>query len=70
MSRLQIQPHGLFPDISFGREPSHSTGGTFTQVAAGFSGAHLEKALEPQISEKHGLPSASRVQGTHPAGEL
>jgi hypothetical protein len=41
MPRLQVQPRGLFPDISFGREPSNSTGGTFTHVAAGFPGAHL-----------------------------
>jgi hypothetical protein len=39
MPRLQVQPRGLFPDISFGREPSNSTGGTFTHVAAGFPGA-------------------------------
>ena len=46
MPRLQVQPRGLFPDISFGREPSHSTGGTFTHVAAGFLGAHLNPAVE------------------------
>ncbi len=45
MPRLQVQPRGLFPDISFGREPSNSTGGTFTHVAAGFPGAHPENSL-------------------------
>jgi hypothetical protein len=44
MPRLQVQPRGLFPDISFGREPSNSTGGTFTHVAAGFPGAHPNPA--------------------------
>ncbi len=39
MPRLQLQPRGLVPGISFGREPSNSTGGTFTRVAAGFPGA-------------------------------
>lgn len=42
MFRLQVRPRGLFPDISFGREPSNSTGGTSTHVAAGFPGAHLK----------------------------
>jgi len=46
MPRLQVQPRGLFPDISFGREPSNSTGGTFTHVAAGFPGAHPNPAFE------------------------
>jgi len=49
MPRLQVQPRGLFPDISFGREPSNSTGGTFTHVAAGFPGAHLNPAVEGAI---------------------
>ncbi len=40
MPRLQIRPHGLFPGISFGGEPSNSTGGSFTHVAASFPGAH------------------------------
>jgi hypothetical protein len=44
MPRLQVQPRGHFPDISFGREPSNSTGGTFTHVAAGFPGAHPNTA--------------------------
>jgi hypothetical protein len=46
MPRLQVQPRGLFPDISFGREPSNSTGGTFTHVAAGFPGARPKPAIE------------------------
>jgi len=40
MPRLQVPPRGFIPDISFGREPSNSTGGTFTRVASGFPGAH------------------------------
>jgi hypothetical protein len=44
MSRLQVRPRGFFPDISFGREPSNSTGGTFTRVASGFPGAHPSEA--------------------------
>jgi len=45
MPRLRIQPRGLFLDISFGREPSNSTGGTFTHMAAGFPGAHPDPAI-------------------------
>lgn len=56
MPRLQIQPHGLFPGISFGREPSNSTGGTFTHVAAGFPGAHVPR-------------QESRTDGATDAGE-
>lgn len=41
MPRLRLRPRGLIPGISCGREPSNSTGGTFTRVASGFSGAHL-----------------------------
>jgi len=37
---------GFFPDISFGREPSNSTGGTFTRVASGFPGAHPNSEVE------------------------
>jgi hypothetical protein len=40
MSRLQLQPRGFIPDIAFGREPSNSTGGTFTHVDASFPSAH------------------------------
>ena len=36
MPRLRLRPRGLIPGISFGREPSNSTGGTFTRVASGF----------------------------------
>jgi hypothetical protein len=54
MPRLQVQPRGLFPDISFGREPSNSTGGTFTHVAAGFPGAHPNPAIE--LKSPPGLP--------------
>ena len=39
MPRLRLRPRGLIPDISFGREPSNSTGGTLTRVASGFPGA-------------------------------
>jgi len=39
MPRLRLRPRGLIPDISFGREPSNSTGGTFTRLASGFPGA-------------------------------
>jgi len=46
MPRLQVRSRGLFPDISFGREPSNSTGGTFTHVASGFPGAHPKTAIE------------------------
>ena len=39
MPRLRLRPRGLIPGISFGREPSNSTGGTLTRVASGFPGA-------------------------------
>ena len=39
MPRLRLRPRGFIPGISFGREPSNSTGGTFTLVASGFPGA-------------------------------
>jgi hypothetical protein len=51
MPRLQVQPRGLFPDISFGREPSNSTGGTFTHVAAGFPGARPKTAVQHPITQ-------------------
>jgi hypothetical protein len=40
MPRLRLRPRGFIPDIAFGREPSHSTGGTFTRVDARFPSAH------------------------------
>ena len=36
---------GFIPDIAFGREPSHSTGGTFTHVDASFPSAHLNSEV-------------------------
>ena len=54
MPRLQVQPRGLFPDISFGREPSNSTGGTFTHVAAGFPGAHPNPAIKKSRFAREG----------------
>jgi hypothetical protein len=39
MPRLRLRPRDLIPGISFGREPSNSTGGTFTHMASGFPGA-------------------------------
>jgi len=51
MSRLRLQPHGLIPDIAFGREPSNSTGGTFTRVVSGFPGALLETAMRGHMPE-------------------
>jgi hypothetical protein len=41
---LRLRPRGLIPDISFGREPSNSTGGTFTRVASG-SPAHIRQPI-------------------------
>jgi len=58
MPRLQIQPRGLFPDISSGREPSNSTGGTFTHVAAGFPGALPNTAIEKFF--QNGKPGLGR----------
>ena len=46
MPRLRLRSHDLIPGISFGREPSNSTDGTFTRVASGFPGArHVEPGL-------------------------
>jgi len=53
MPRLQLQPRGLIPGISLGREPSNSTGGTFTPVASGFPGALLSPAVEIQKTLTH-----------------
>ena len=44
MPRLQVPPRGFIPDIPFGREPSNSTGGTFTRVASGFPGGAHQKS--------------------------
>ena len=35
-----VRTRDLFPDISFGHEPSNLTGGTFTHVDSGFPGTH------------------------------
>ena len=45
MPRLRPRPHGLIPGIAFGREPSHSTDGTFTRVVSGFPSALLKTAV-------------------------
>ena len=45
MPRLRLRPRGLIPGISFGREPSNSTGGTFTRVASGFPGARCSMTI-------------------------
>ena len=76
MPRLQVQPRGLFPDISFGREPSNSTGGTFTHMAAGFPGAHPNPAdltttgkagaleeEQPKVGPKGETSGSERVKG-------
>lgn|GEM_PF-2587876 len=57
MPRLWIQPRGLIPGISFGREPSNSTGGTFTGVASGFPGARAS----PKVAKMGGIPWAPMV---------
>jgi hypothetical protein len=49
MPRLQVPPRGFIPDISFGREPSNSTGGTFTRVASGFPGALPNSEVELRV---------------------
>jgi hypothetical protein len=46
MSRLRLRPRGFIPDIAFGREPSNSTGGTFTRVDASFSSARPSSAVQ------------------------
>jgi hypothetical protein len=38
-SCFRVRPRGFFPDPAFGREPSHSTGGTRARVATSFTGA-------------------------------
>ncbi len=48
MPCLQIQPRGLFLDISFGRELSNSTDGTFTHMAFAFPGAHPKTKIARQ----------------------
>ena len=75
MPRLQVQPRGLFPDISFGREPSNSTGGTFTRVAPGFPGAHPKTGVDrPQIARikqmGRGFPVIGRVLSTKHNGAV
>jgi hypothetical protein len=51
MSRLRLRPRGFIPDIAFGREPSNSTGGTFTRVDASFSSAHPSSAVQKVLFE-------------------
>jgi hypothetical protein len=55
MSRLRLRPRGFIPDIAFGREPSNSTGGTFTRVDASFSSAHLNSEVEDAIPRSLGF---------------
>ena len=50
MPRLRLRPHGLIPGIAFGREPSNSTGGTFTRVVSGFPGALLNAAMKARYT--------------------
>jgi hypothetical protein len=54
MSRLRLRPRGFIPDIAFGREPSNSTGGTFTHVDASFPSAHLNSEVEDAIPRSPG----------------
>ena len=49
MSRLRLRPRGFIPDIAFGREPSNSTGGTFTRVDASFSSARPSSAVQKVV---------------------
>ncbi|MGB8465663.1 MAG: hypothetical protein WCE49_12005, partial [Terrimicrobiaceae bacterium] len=62
MPRLRLRPRGLIPGISFGREPSNSTGGTFTRVASGFPGARCLRQLV--IRARPNSDSGHRVTGT------
>ena len=54
MPRLRLRPHGLIPGIAFGREPSNSTGGTFTRVVSDFPGALLKTAMEERTATRLG----------------
>jgi hypothetical protein len=49
MSRLRLRPRGFIPDIAFGREPSNSTGGTFTHVDASFPSARPSSAVQKVV---------------------
>ncbi|RFC43640.1 MAG: hypothetical protein DVB28_001403, partial [Verrucomicrobia bacterium] len=65
MSRLRLRPHGFIPDIAFGREPSNSSGGTFTRVDFSFPNARGGSAVpgeKDQFSSRLGLRTV-RVQG-------
>jgi hypothetical protein len=46
-SCFRVRPRGFFPDAAFGREPSHSTGGTRTRVDSRFTGARRIYADKP-----------------------
>jgi hypothetical protein len=59
MSRLRLRPRGFIPDIAFGREPSNSTGGTFTRVDASFSSARLNSEIKKHRSAGRGLVEES-----------
>ena len=50
MPRLRLQPRGLIPDISFGREPSNSTGRTFTRVSPYLTGVKIVKKRDFSIN--------------------
>jgi integrase len=67
MPRLRLRSHDLIPGISFGREPSNSTGGTFTRVASGFPGAHpnseVSRGRHPATRETGGTESRTREAG-------
>ena len=54
MPRLRLRPHGLIPGIAFGREPSNSTGGTFTRVVSGFPGALPKTAMGERSATRGG----------------
>ena len=61
MPRLRLRPRGLILGISFGREPSNSTDGTFTRVASGFPGALLNSAVEGMRDQQIHFYSSSRI---------
>ena len=49
--QVQALPCGIFPDSSFAREPSNSTGGTFTHEALGFPGARQKTSWSQRGSK-------------------
>lgn len=60
MSRLRIQPRGFTPGISFVREQSNSTGGTFSHMASGFPGARASPKSATEFAQRSvGVPPAA-----------